>query len=96
MGLLGINLQHFGYDNTNMPRKKITSKDYAEVSAGVRLSAHEKLCAERMKNLISSIERLEKKVDTLSDSVSKGKGIVAVLVFLGGLAATILGYLNFK
>ena len=25
-----------------MPRKKITSKDYAEVSAGVRLSAHEK------------------------------------------------------
>ena len=79
-----------------MPRKKITSKDYAEVSAGVRLSAHEKLCAERMKNLISSIERLEKKVDTLSDSVSKGKGIVAVLVFLGGLAASILGYLNFR
>jgi len=77
-------------------KKKIIPRDYAEVSAGVRLSAHEKLCAERMKNLISSIERLEKKVDTLSDSVSKGKGIVAVLVFLGGLAATILGYLNFK
>jgi len=79
-----------------MPRKKITSKDYAEVSAGVRLSAHEKVCAERMKNLLTSIERLEKKVDTLSDSVSKGKGIVAVLVFLGGLAASILGYLNFR
>jgi hypothetical protein len=79
-----------------MPRKKITPKDYAEVSAGVRLSAHEKLCAERMKNLLTSIERLEKKVDTLSDSVSKGKGIVAVLVFLGGLAASILGYLNFR
>ena len=79
-----------------MPRKKITSKDYAEVSAGVRLSAHEKLCAERMKNLLSSIERLEKKVDTLSDSVSKGKGIVAVLVFLGTLAATIIGYFNFR
>ena len=49
-----------------------------------------------MKNLLSSIERLEKKVDTLSDSVSKGKGIVAVLVFLGTLAAGILGYFNFK
>jgi hypothetical protein len=49
-----------------------------------------------MKNLIDSIQRLEKKVDSLSDSVSKGKGIVAVLVFLGGLAATIIGYLNFK
>ena len=71
-------------------------KSYAELSAGVRLSAHEKLCAERMKNLITSIERLEKKVDTLSDSVSKGKGIVAVLVFLGTVAAGVLGYFNFK
>jgi len=79
-----------------MPRKKITSKAYPEIAAGVRLSAHEKVCAERMKNLLTSIERLEKKVDTLSDSVSKGKGIVAVLVFLGGLTASILGYLNFR
>ena len=79
-----------------MPRKKITSKAYPEIAAGVRLSAHEKVCAERMKNLLTAIERLEKKGDTLSDSVSKGKGIVAVLVFLGGLAASILGYLNFR
>ena len=66
------------------------------MAAGVRLSAHEKLCAERMKNLITSIERLEKKVDALQDNVSKGKGIVAVLVFLGSIAAGVLGYLNFK
>jgi len=79
-----------------MPKKKITSKVYPEVAAGVRLSAHEKICAERMKNLLTSIERLEKKVDTLSDSVSKGKGIVAVLVFLGTLLAGVLGYFNFK
>ena len=79
-----------------MHKKKITPKQYNEMEAGVRLSAHEKLCAERMKNLITSIERLEKKVDTLSDSVSKGKGIVAVLVFLGSIAAGVLGYLNFK
>jgi|TARA_A100000172_G_scaffold51323_1_gene32284 hypothetical protein len=77
-------------------RKKITPKQYAEVAAGVRLSAHEKLCAERMKNLITSIERLEKKVDALQDNVSKGKGIVAVLVFLGTVAAGVLGYFNFK
>ena len=79
-----------------MPRKKKSISSLAEQSVGIRLSSHEKLCAERMKNLLTSIERLEKKVDTLSDSVSKGKGIVAVLVFLGGLAATIIGYLNFK
>ena len=79
-----------------MPKKKITPKQYAEVAAGVRLSAHEKLCAERMKNLITSIERLEKKVDALQDNVSKGKGIVAVLVFLGTVTAGVLGYFNFK
>ena len=79
-----------------MPRKKKAISSLAQQSVGIRLSSHEKLCAERMKNLIDSIQRLEKKVDSLSDSVSKGKGIVAVLVFLGGLAATIIGYLNFK
>ena len=79
-----------------MPKKKKAISSLAEQSVGIRLSSHEKLCAERMKNLIDSIQRLEKKVDSLSDSVSKGKGIVAVLVFLGGLAASILGYLNFK
>ena len=79
-----------------MPKKKKAISSLAEQSVGIRLSSHEKLCAERMKNLIDSIQRLEKKVDSLSDSVSKGKGIVAVLVFLGGLAASILGYLNFR
>ena len=78
-----------------MPRKKSIS-NLANQSLGIRLSSHEKICAERMNNLLASIERLEKKVDTLSESVSKGKGIVAVLVFLGGIAATVIGYLNFK
>jgi len=78
-----------------MPKRKI-STSLATQSVGIRLSSHEKVCAERMKNLLSSIERLEKKVDNLSDSVSKGKGIVAVLVFLGTIVATIVGYFNFK
>ena len=78
-----------------MPRKK-TATTLAQQSVGIRLSSHEKLCAERMNNLLTSIERLEKKVDTLSDSVSKGKGIVAVLVFLGTIAATCIGYFNIK
>ena len=78
-----------------MPRKKsITS--LAQQSVGIRLSSHEKICAERMSNLITSIQRLEKKVDTLSDSVSKGKGIVAVLVFLGTIFAAAIGFFNYK
>ena len=77
-----------------MPRKKTTSLVNQQV--GIRLSSHEKLCAERMLNLQKSIDRLEKKVEHLTDSVSKGKGIVAVLVFLGSIGAAIIGYLNFK
>jgi hypothetical protein len=79
-----------------MPRKKITPKEYSEVANGVRLSSHEKLCAERMNNILKSIERLEKKVEQLSDHVSTGKGIVKVLVILGSLFIGILGYFNFK
>jgi hypothetical protein len=77
-----------------MPKKKAATIVNQQV--GIRLSSHEKLCAERMNNLLVSIGRLEKKVDTLSDSVSKGKGIVAVLVFLGSIAAACIGYLNIK
>ena len=78
-----------------MPKKKsITS--LAQQSVGIRLSSHEKLCSERMDNLLTSIQRLEKKVDTLSDSVPKGKGIVAVLVFLGSIFAAAIGFFNYK
>ena len=78
-----------------MPKKK-SSSSLAQQSVGIRLSSHEKICSERMSNLITSIERLEKKVDALQDNVSKGKGIVAVLVFLGSVAAACIGYLNIK
>ena len=78
-----------------MTRKKALTS-LAQQSVGIRLSSHEKICAERMSNLITSIQRLEKKVDTLSDSVSKGKGIVAVLVFLGSIVAAAIGFFNYK
>ena len=79
-----------------MARKKITPSKYAELSAGVRLSSHEKLCAERMKTLNDSINELKKEVKSLRQDVSKGKGAVAVLVFVGTLVVSILGFLNFK
>ena len=79
-----------------MVKKKLTPKQFNELASGVRLSAHEKICAERMNNILKSIERLEKKVEKLSDHVSTGKGIVKVLVVLGSLAAGVVGYFNFK
>ena len=79
-----------------MPRKKITSKQYTDYATGVRLSAHEKLCAERMKNIQESIKELSKEVKLLRNDVSKGKGAISVLVFIGGIIGIILGYFNWE
>ena len=79
-----------------MARKKATLKEYSEMATGVRLSSHEKLCAERMKHIQESIKELSKEVKSLRTEVSKGKGAVAVLVFIGTLVASIIGFLNFK
>ena len=79
-----------------MPRKKITPKDYAEVSAGVRLSAHEKLCAERMKTIHKSIEDLKVEVISLRQDVLKGKGAVAALILIGSFIAGIIGFFKFN
>ena len=79
-----------------MPRKKLTPREYAEVSAGVRLSSHEKLCAERMKHIQESIKELSKEVKSLRTEVSKGKGAISVLVFLGTVVAGIIGFFQLK
>nr|BAR33360.1 hypothetical protein [uncultured Mediterranean phage uvMED] len=79
-----------------MARKKITPKQYTELATGVRLSAHEKLCAERMKNIQESIKELFKEVKSLRTEVSKGKGAISVLVFLGTVVAGIIGFFQFR
>jgi hypothetical protein len=75
-----------------MPKKKITPREYSEVATGVRLSSHEKLCAERMKVLNESINELKKEVKLLRTDVSKGKGAINVLVFFGTLLAGVIGF----
>jgi len=79
-----------------MAKKRKAISNYAEVSTGVRLSSHEKLCAERMKTLLEAIKELKKDVSELKINVAKGKGAVAVLVFLGTVIATVIGYFNFR
>ena len=76
-----------------MAKKK---SSIAALGIGYRLSSHEKLCAERMKQLVTSINELKKNVAALNDSMSKGKGGVAVLMAIGALVIGILGFLNFK
>ncbi len=75
---------------------KKSARSLVNTSLGIRLSSHEKLCAERMKQLLKSIDELNKKVSKLSDEVSTGKGMVKVLVFLGTIAAACIGFFNLR
>tara|TARA_B100000575_G_scaffold283128_1_gene275652 strand:- start:2199 stop:2441 length:243 start_codon:yes stop_codon:yes gene_type:complete len=79
-----------------MPRKKITAKEFVEQATGVRLSAHERICAERMKHIQESIKELSKEVKSLRTEVSKGKGAISVLVFLGTLIVGLVGFFKWN
>ena len=79
-----------------MPKKRVSPRYLVNTQLGIWLSSHEKLCAERMKHLIKSIDELNKKVSKLSDDVSRGKGAVAVLVGLGTILAACIGFFNFR
>jgi len=63
---------------------------------GIRLSSHEKVCAERMKTLFKSIDELKKEVKEMRADMNKGKGAVSFLLVLGGLAGVILGFLKWN
>ena len=79
-----------------MPRKKITPKEYSEVATGVRLSSHEKLCAERMNNILKSIDEMKKEIKSLRQDVSMGKGGLKVILAVGTLLVGIIGFFQFK
>ena len=73
-----------------MKRKKATTS-----ATSVRLSAHEKLCAERMSTLIKTIDELRVDVKLLHSDMNKGKGVIAFLVIIGALIGSVLAILKF-
>jgi hypothetical protein len=73
-----------------MKRKQKTTS-----ATSVRLSAHEKLCAERMSTLIKTIDELRSDVKQLHSDMNKGKGIIAFLIIIGGLVGSVLAILKF-
>ena len=79
-----------------MPRKKITPKQFSEVATGVRLSSHEKLCAERMNNILKSIEEMKREIKSLRQDVSMGKGGLKVILAIGTLLVGIIGFFQFR
>ena len=79
-----------------MARKKITPKEYSEVATGVRLSSHEKLCAERMNNILKTLEEMKREVKSLRQDVAMGKGGLKVILAIGTLIVGIIGFFQFK
>ncbi len=76
--------------------KKLPSKQYADVATGVRLSSHEKLCAERMENILKTLEEMKREVKSLRQDVSMGKGGLKVILAIGTLIVGIIGFFQFK
>ena len=74
-----------------MKRKKT-----AISATSVRLSAHEKLCAERMSTLIKTIDELRVDVKDLRGDMNKGKGVIYFIIFLGGVATAIGSFFQFR
>ena len=64
-------------------------------ATSVRLSAHERICAERMSTLIKTIDELRSDVKQLHSDMSKGKGVIAFLIIIGGLVGSVLAILKF-
>ena len=77
-----------------MVRKKINSN--LEDHNGIRLTSHEKVCAERMKTLFKSMDEVKKEIKELRADMNKGKGAVNLLLILGGLAGILAGYFKWN
>ena len=76
--------------------KKLTSKQYADVATGVRLSSHEKLCAERMNNILKTLEEMKREVKSLRTDVAMGKGGLKVILAIGTCIVGLIGFFKFN
>ena len=65
-----------------MPKK--TRKTQAQVTAdtNLRISYHEKICADRMKTLFKRIDEMGKDIKELKTFMNRGKGAGAIIFIL--------------
>jgi len=61
---------------------------------GIRLTSHEKICAERMAQLVKSIDEMKKEIKELRSDMSKGKGAINLLIIIGGVVGALVGFFN--
>tara|TARA_Y100000004_G_scaffold166965_1_gene199172 strand:+ start:20 stop:295 length:276 start_codon:yes stop_codon:yes gene_type:complete len=74
--------------------KKI--KEYAEKSNSVRISYHEKVCAERMKTLFKAIDEMRADIKNLHSDMNKGKGVISFVIILGGLIGAVISFFKWN
>jgi hypothetical protein len=71
-------------------------KKHKTVSAtAIRLSSYEKYSSERMDTIIKRLDDLTVEVKDLRIDMSKGKGVIAFLIIVGGLVGSVLAILKF-
>ena len=59
---------------------------------GIRISYHEKVCAERMKTLFKAIDEMRVDIKSLKADMNRGKGAAAIIILIGGLLGSIFYY----
>ena len=74
-----------------MPRKK-ANQEVLNERIGLRISSHEKVCAERMKTLFKAIDEMRGDIKSLKADMNRGKGAATIIILLGGLLGSILYY----
>ena len=75
-----------------MKSKKRITKASVEQANGIRISYHEKVCAERMKTLFKAIDEMRGDIKSLKADMNRGKGAAAIIILIGGLLGSILYY----
>mgnify|MGYP001264533000 CR=1 FL=1 len=73
-------------------KKRRSTNSNVEDHNGIRISYHEKVCAERMKTLFKAIDEMRKGIKELKTNMDRGKGAAAILILIGGLIGSILYY----
>ena len=70
-------------------KKRRSTNSNVEDHNGIRISYHEKVCAERMKTLFKAIDEMRKDIKELKTFMNKGKGVAAIIILLGGIIGSI-------
>ena len=72
-----------------MPKKNKKTFSNIEDTNGIRISYHEKVCAERMKTIFKLLDEMRKDIRELKTFMNVGKGAAAIIIFIGGLLGSI-------